>query len=144
MSIPIGARVDLWAPILKIAGFGDIRCLTKDGGAADSEELRIRPGGGLAEVSLGGRRRIENVTVTISLSAVGPSVHRGLRARTGTAVAAVYEVPLDANLQAFGAEQLVCSGTLKKVGGIKSDANGNDQATFEVEVTAVADSAGGS
>lgn len=138
MSIAIGARQDMWVPILKIKGVPDIRCLSRSGGAADSEETRIRPAGGLAEISLGGRRTLENITVAVSLSQVGPAIWRALRAKVGRATpAAVYTVPLDADGVAFGAEQQVGTGTLKSVGGIDTDANGSDSSSFKVEVTIV-------
>jgi hypothetical protein len=142
-SIAVGARADMWAPVLKVAGLIDIRCMTKSGGAADSEEARIRPGGGMAEVSLGGRQMMENITLTVSLSSVTPATYRALREKVGATAVSVFEIPLDANGQQIAAEQLVSKGTLKRVGGIDSDANGSDGASFEVEVTAVS-SAGGS
>lgn len=145
-TIPVGSRVDLWAVALTIPGHFTVPCQSWSGGAADSEEGRTRPAGGLPEVSIGGRAVMENVTVTLSLasgSGVTPAVHRRLRSLTGRSAAVVSQTPLDANRVAFGAEQLVCNGTLKRVGPIEADANGSDPTTFEVEITAVSDSAGG-
>lgn len=142
-AIPLGGRVDLWDVVLKVAGLPDIRCRNKTGGAADSEETRERPGGAFPEESLGGRASVENVTVTVSMAICTPATYRSLRGLVGRAVGEVYEVPLDANRVAFGAEALVGRGTLKRVGGLETDANGSDAQTFEVEVTVTSDSAGG-
>lgn len=145
-TIPVGSRVDLWSTFLVIPDFGiTVPVQSNTGGAADSEEARTRPGGGLPEVPLGGRTVMENVTVTVSLAHGGATVGqwRRLRSLVGRASAHVTQIPLDANRVAFGAEQIIYQGVLKRVGAVEGDANGSDGATFEVEITVTADSAGG-
>lgn len=143
-TIPTGARVDLYSATLTVAGIpGAIPCQQKSGGSKDSEETRNRGGGGLPERSLGGKPTMENITVTVAMQEITHETYRRLRALVGAAAATVTETPLDANGVAFGADQLIGSGTLKRVGGRETDANGSDAATFEVEITTVSDSAGG-
>jgi hypothetical protein len=106
-----------------------------DGGEVDSEEALYSPGGMAAELSLGGRRTIGNVTVNryCDRQLDWPLI-KWLVAQVGAARCTIGLTPLDPS-GARGGDPLVYSGTLKTVTPPTHDSTGSDAAQIELEVT---------
>lgn len=109
------------------------------GGNADSDEVKYRPGNMANEITLGGHRTIENVTVErlydLSVDAAGsPSNLVWLMNGVGSARVVVTKQSLDVNKNAFG-DPIVYRGTLKGVTPPDVDSESTDAATWSMEVT---------
>jgi len=105
------------------------------GGEIDSDELKYKPGGMAAEVSLGGTITTGQVVVSrlYRLQRDHPRIH-WLIARVGKAKVVVNKQPLDPDGNAFG-KPLVYKGVLKRVLPPEVDSTSTDAATIEIEVT---------
>lgn len=105
------------------------------GGLVDSEELKYRPGAMGAQVSLGGYKSVENITVSrlFDLSRDLPQVP-WLIAAAGKGDVTVTKQSLDVDGNAFGSP-LVYSGRLKKVNPPDVDSESNDAALIELEIS---------
>jgi hypothetical protein len=105
------------------------------GGEVDSEEALYSPGGMAAQISLGGRRTIGNVTVSRYCDrALDWPIIKWLTAQVGVARCTIGYTPLDPS-GAVGGAPLTYGGTLKTVKPPESDSTGNDAAQLELEFT---------
>lgn len=105
------------------------------GGEIDSEEAKYPPGGMAAEISLGGRRTIGNVTVGKYLDrATDWPLVKWLASQVGAARVTIGLTPLAFDASS-GGEPLVYGGTLKTVTVPDIDSAGNDVAKLELECT---------
>lgn len=112
------------------------------GGNADSEETKYRPGNMAEEVTLGGSRTVENVTVErlydLARDAApvnnGQSNLRWLMNGVGAALVVITKQSLDVNKNPFG-NPLVYRGTLKAVTPPDVDSESTDAAMWSMEVT---------
>jgi hypothetical protein len=104
------------------------------GGDTDSDEVKYRPGGMGAEVSLGGSVSVANITVARNF-AVGrdDTLLRDLRNKAGLSKVTVNLQPLDANKHAFGVAQTF-TGILQRVQGPQHDSTSTDPAMIEIEI----------
>lgn len=109
------------------------------GGEADSEETKYRPGGGGAQVSLGGPTTLENLTLSrlFKLDRDLPKI-KGWMAKRGKAPVVVTEQFLDrdGNVASTG---LTYRGVLKKVSPPEHDSESSDAAKVEIEVSVAGD-----
>ena len=133
--MPAPTREDTW---LVTCSVGD-RALgvfdTFSGGEIDSEEALYSPGGMAAEISLGGRRTIGNVTISRYCDrALDWPLIKWLTAQVGAARCSVGFTPLDPS-GARGGDPLTYSATLKTVTPPEHDSTGNDAAKIELEFT---------
>ena len=108
--------------------------MTKEGGETDSEDLKIRPGAGEAEISLGSLPSHGNVTATALETDALFAARSFLRAHVGSGRAEIVEQPLDADNNPFGGRETYV-GSLKRYAPPNSDANANEAATCELEFT---------
>lgn len=122
--------------ILGAAERRDLKVWDKmSGGVADSEESKYRPGGMAEQISLGGYRTIENVTVEkLFAYATDNSNMRWLMNGVGSAYVEVTKVFLDVNKNPMG-DPLVYKGILKSVTPPEHDSESTDAATWSIEVT---------
>src|SRR6059036_351117 len=108
---------------------------TCSGGAVTAADTKHRPGGALNEVSFGGPRTVENVTVS---RCRGPGRDNDLSKRlmgvVGWAKAQVSKQPLDAQMVPSGAPT-TWTGTLIRVTPPAHDANSASTAMLELEVS---------
>lgn len=108
----------------------------KSGGQVDSEETTYHPGGLADPVSLGGRRNVENVTLS-RLCRIGrdwaaiPSLMNGV----GKSRVTVSDQPLDFDGNAGGVASLTYQGILKRVTPPDADSESSGPAMIEIEVT---------
>jgi hypothetical protein len=127
-------REDTWLVVLTVGqtnlGVWD----TFEGGETDSEEAKYRPGGMNAEISLGGRQTIGNVTLTRYYDEWLSSLSKWLRANCGMVRATIGKVPLNAFKQPVGVAEWY-GGTLKRFTPPPHDSMGTDVAKAEVEFT---------
>ena len=133
--MPAPTREDTWLVNVTIGG----RALGVfdgfSGGEIDSEEALYSPGGMAAEISLGGRRTIGNVTVNRYCDrALDWPLIKWLTAQVGAARCSIGYTPLDPS-GARGGDPLTYSGTLKTVTPPEHDSTGNDAAQIELEFT---------
>lgn len=107
----------------------------KTGGQVDSEETTYNPGAMAEPVSLGGRRTVENLTLS-RLCRVGRDWQMipALVAAVGRARVTVAIQPLDFDGNANG-NALTYKGTLKRVTPPDADSEGTGAALIEIEVT---------
>ena len=109
----------------------------RGGGALDSEEMRYNPGGMQPAVSLGGRKNVENVTVSRLYRIVRD--HNDLLQRmyngVGRARMVVSQQPLDISGDGAGIRPIVWRGTLKRVTPPEHDSESSDAALIELEMT---------
>lgn len=108
--------------------------ITKEGGGKDSEDLRIRPGGGEDEVSLGTSSTFSNITVTKLYDGFMKSKRLWLFDRAGSGRMDVVDQPLDEDDNAFGPPDTYTGG-FKRFTPPPRDANGNEAAMCELEMT---------
>jgi hypothetical protein len=106
----------------------------KQGGAVDSDETTYRPGGMAEQISLGGPRTTENLTVSKLNDEVTHGRVHWLTGRVGRGTGVITQQPLDADGKAWG-RPLVWRGKLKRVTPPDSDSNGNAAALIELEFT---------
>lgn len=105
------------------------------GGAVDSEESKYHPGAMGAQISLGGRTMVDNITVSRLYKLDRDRVLlAGLIAGIGKADVTVNKQSLDVNGHVFG-EPVTFTGTLKRLGFPDADSESNDAALFELEIT---------
>lgn len=129
------ARQDTYQVTVSIAG-DDLGVWTsRKGGSVDSEETKIKPGGMLPEVSLGGSRSTENVTLekVFDLDDIGTK-HAWLISKVGSGDVSITQQPLDRDGNVYGTAWSY-TGTLKSATLPEYDANGNDASMIEIEVT---------
>jgi hypothetical protein len=130
-------REDTWLVTVKV---GDNPLGVFDqfsGGEVDSEEARYSPGGMVAEISLGGRRTIGNVTVSryCDRELDWPNI-KWLTGQVGIARCTIGYTPMTASgVVAAGTATLTYEGTLKTVTPPEHDSTGNDAAQLELEIT---------
>lgn len=105
------------------------------GGEVDSEETKYFPGGMAAQVSLGGRRTVGNVTVSrlYRLDRDHPLVG-WLLGGAGKATVTVTKASMTIDSAAVG-NPLVYTGTLKAVTPPEHDSESSDAALLEMEIT---------
>jgi hypothetical protein len=109
-----------------------------DGGDKDSEEAKVTPAAGEAEVSLGGKSTYDNLTLTAPYDLLfHADLEPFLDARTGKGKVVAVRQALDRDNVAYGRPRTY-TGTLKKLVSPKADADGSDASTIAVEVTVVA------
>lgn len=105
------------------------------GGAADSEEVKYRPGNMADQITLGSFRSIDNVTVSRLLDLARDLDNlKWLMNGVGNARVTVVKQSLDVNKNAFG-QPLVYRGTLKTCTPPEHDSQSTDAALFELEIT---------
>lgn len=108
---------------------------TFDGGDVDSEETKYHPGGLADQVSLGGRRTVNNVTVGRLFTLDRDLQHMGwLFDGVGKADVVVTKQSIDVDGNASGAP-LVYSGKLKSVTPPSHDSESSDAARWEMEIS---------
>lgn len=106
-----------------------------EGGAIDSEEFKYRPGGMADEVSLGGYKMVENLTVSrlFDLQRDLPLVPF-LIGRVGKGDVTITKQSLDVDGNPFG-KPMVYVGKLKTFTPPNHDSESNEAALFELEVS---------
>lgn len=108
---------------------------TKTGGAKDSDETKIRPGGGAGPVSLGGPVSVENVTVMRTYRRDRDQPLMGfLYSQVGKGEIKVVEQDLDDDNNAYG-KPLTFKGKVKQVSGPDADSNSNDARKLTIEAS---------
>jgi hypothetical protein len=108
---------------------------THAGGEVDSEESKYRPGGMDAEISLGGRQTIGNVTVARYYDVLRDHpLYVWLCSRAGKARGAVTWWPMTITGVVAG-DGVTQHGTFKRAQRSDIDSNGGDAATLELEFT---------
>jgi hypothetical protein len=109
----------------------------RGGGAVDSEEARYNPGGMAPAVSLGGRKTVENVTVSRLYRIVRD--HTDLTQRlisgVGRAKMEVRQLPMEITGGESNLRQIIWTGTLKRVTVPEHDSESSDAALMELEMT---------
>lgn len=109
---------------------------TFEGGEADSEETRYRPGGMAPQKSLGGRATVGTITIgrLLELETDWARVLRLHETRTGKAWVTVSRQPLDIDGNPYGEPQ-VKRGKLKTVTLPDSDSESDDPAVWTMTIT---------
>lgn len=106
-----------------------------EGGGVDSEETRYKPGAMQPEISLGGTRTVENITLTRLYDLDRDHlVVKQWMAKCGRATVIIAKQPLDADGNVKGSS-LVYTGKLKMVKPPDHDSNSSEAATIQIEVT---------
>jgi hypothetical protein len=122
MAAAAPTREDTWLLTVNVDG-RDLGVFdTLSGGELDSEESKYQPGGMAAEISLGGRKTIGNVTIGRYCD------------RTRAARITIGQTPLDP-MGARAGEPLTYTGTLKTVTPPDVDSTGTDAAQLTLEAT---------
>ena len=108
----------------------------RDGGQVDSEEYKYPPGGMRPVVSLGGRKNVDNITVSRLYRLVRDhqELIGRLMAGVGKARMEVSQQPLDIEGNAFG-RPIVWRGILKRCTPPGVDSESSDPAMIELEMT---------
>jgi hypothetical protein len=135
MAAAAPTREDTWLLTVNVDG-RDLGVFdTLSGGELDSEESKYQPGGMAAEISLGGRKTIGNVTIGryCDRTRDWPLI-KWLVARTGAARITIGQTPLDP-MGARAGEPLTYTGTLKTVTPPDVDSTGTDAAQLTLEAT---------
>lgn len=130
-----GARQDTHAVSVEINGV-DTGIWDKQGsGGVDSEETKYNPGGMVEAVSLGGRKTVENVTVSrlYDLDRDHVSVKTWINL-VGKGQVKVIKQFMSQDGAIYG-EPLVYTGTLKRVTPPELDSESSDAALIELEIT---------
>lgn len=110
----------------------------RGGGAIDSEETRYNPGGMAPAVSLGGRKTVENVTVSRLYRIVRDhtDITQRLIDGVGRARMEVRQLPLEiSSKKGTGLRPIIWEGTLKRCTVPEHDSESNDAALIELEMT---------
>lgn len=108
---------------------------TRTGGKADSEETKHKPGGMLPEQAWGGAPTTDNVVLTRQFVRERDAALRaGLLAARGKARVKISDQLLDPDGNGFAAPT-VWTGILKSFDMPDADANSNDAAMLELEVS---------
>jgi hypothetical protein len=133
MALP--TREDTWLVTVAVDGRPLGVFDTKAGGEIDSEETKYAPGGMAAEISLGGRRTIGNVTVGRYCDRTRNwPIIKWLSDRVGSGRVAIGVTPLAFDATP-GGQQMGYTGTLKQVTPPDIDSTGSDAAKLELECT---------
>lgn len=121
-DIDSGTMIELDGPFDKMSG-----------GAIDSEDNKYYPGGMGPPVSLGGRKMVDNVTVSrlYRLSRDHDRIHKQIE-RVGKADAIIQKQPLDINGHVWGTA-VVYKGTLKRVALPDVDSEASAAGLMEME-----------
>lgn len=108
----------------------------RSGGEVDSEETLYHPGGAQAPVSLGGRRTYGALTIQRGFDPVrdGP-LQRVLLAAVGSGRVVCVSQALDADGNAYSGVRLTYTGTLKTYTPPEHNAESNDAAVMQLDVT---------
>jgi hypothetical protein len=109
-------------------------CAFKSGGQVEADETKYRPGGMQPQASLGGPVSVENVTIRRLFDPAMRGLFHTLAGLAGKASMTVTSQPLDADGNPQGAPQ-VYRGILTRVTPPASDANANDAAELELEMS---------
>lgn len=145
MAITAPAREDTYDVTVTVKGAGaaggDLSLGTFDtmsGGNVEADDSKYRPGGLAAEISLGGLRTVENVTVgrIYDLASDHASIVN-LANRVGAAQVIVSKQPLDRSGVKYGSP-IVYTGTLVRVGFPDVDSQSSDASMWELEVSTLA------
>jgi hypothetical protein len=128
-------RADTWRTTVTIDGENFGVWDKKSGGAIDSDETKYNPGGMAPQVSLGGKKNVENVTFSrlYRLQRDHQRMQKLIN-KVGKGSVAVHQQPLDVDGNVFG-KPLVYRGTLKRVTPPDVDSESNNGAMIELEVT---------
>jgi hypothetical protein len=106
------------------------------GGESEADSSKIREGGGEDEIPLGGPKSVSDITLTHTYRPDRDSLLlTRWHGRTGLAAVVIKKQPLDDDLNAFG-QPRVYTGILQKTGDPETNANANDTATFDLEISA--------
>lgn len=106
-----------------------------DGGGMTSETTKYRPGNMGAEITLGGYRSVDDITVSRLYVLTRDHPQMGfLMGNTGKADVTVIKQPLDANGNVFGSA-LVYRGSLQAVTPPPADSESSDAALLELVIT---------
>lgn len=129
------SRVDQYNATVSLDGVSLGTFDKVEGGAVDSEEFKYRPGGMAPQISLGGYRMVENITVSrlFVLSRDLP-LQPLLIARVGKGDVTITKQSLDVDGNPFG-KPLVYIGKLKTFTPPNHDSESNDAALFELEIS---------
>jgi hypothetical protein len=105
------------------------------GGEIDSDDTKFYPGGMQAQLSLGGRRSVNNVTVNrlYDLSRDHPNMG-WLAGGIGKADVTITKTSLTVDGVATG-RPLIYRGKLKQLTPPEHDSNSSDAATYELEIS---------
>lgn len=139
MSVPAGARQDMASVTVTVTKGSETRKLgvfdKRGGGALDSEESKYRPGNMGDQVSLGGYRTVENVTVErLYVASRDQELIRWLWGAIGCSDAVVQEQDLDCNRNAWG-QPKVWRGIVKAVTPTERDSDSADPGLFTIEIS---------
>lgn len=129
------SRLDQYAVTVSIDGvtLGVFDKLS--GGKYDSEETKYKPGGMAPQISLGGSKMVDNVTVSrlFRLDRDLPLVPT-LKAKVGNGQVTISKQSLDTNRNPYGTPD-VYTGTLKSATFPEPDSESNNAALMELEVS---------
>lgn len=105
------------------------------GGMIDSSETKYKPGGMAPEISLGGSKTVENVTVTrlYKFDRDHPLIGT-LVSKVGKGNTTITKQPLDVDGNVFGAP-MIYRGVLKSVTPPDHDSMGSDPGLLALEVS---------
>jgi hypothetical protein len=109
-------------------------CAFKSGGQIEADDVKYRPGSMEPQQSLGGPVSVENVTIRRMFDPEMRGVFHALASLCGKASMTVTSQPLDADGNPEGDPQ-VYRGILIRVTPPSSDANANDAAELELEMS---------
>ena len=128
-------RQDTYRITVSVAGINTGIWDKMTGGDVDSEENKYAPGGMAPHVSLGGRRTVENITVSRLYRLERDHVDLMQRMIDWVGRAQVVaKQPLDIEGNGYGSP-LVYQGTLKRVSPPEVDSEASDAGLWEIEVT---------
>lgn len=132
------SRVDQWRNTVKLEDGTDLGVFdTFDGGEADSEETKYKPGGMEPEITLGGSRTFGNVTLSrLYVHERDHDLCKTLMNIAGAMGVTIKRQPLDKEANAFGTPHTY-KGTLKAVTPPGTDSESSDAAKMEIECTVV-------
>src|SRR3990167_8321447 len=103
------------------------------GGEIDSSEKKFYPGGLQPQISLGGKKVVNNVTLSRLYDLERDHSQKGwLIAAVGKGTVVITKTSLDVDGNVFG-EPLVYNGTLKQVTFPEPDSESDDGAMIELE-----------
>jgi hypothetical protein len=128
-------REDTWTVNLILNGVDEGIWDKKEGGEADSEELKYPPGAMQDEISMGGRKSYGNVTISrfCDWARDWPKVPYWMQI-AGSVRAAIGQQPNDINKNPQGAP-MTYGGTLKRVLPPEPDSTGSAESRIEMEFT---------
>lgn len=128
-------REDTWTVTLLLDGKDEGIWDKKEGGEADSEELKYPPGGMADEISMGGHKTYGNVTISryCDWARDWPKVPFWMNA-AGSIRGTIGQQPMDVNGNPQG-KPLTYSGTMKTCTPPEPDSTGTDEGRIEMEFT---------